>query len=196
MAGANGKRQNIVKAAAPKSEICLRRVVAGVEQVEEARLQHGISVRDLARRAGIDESSYYRFLRGANLPRPRTLRRLLNAVADPLKPLERRMIGFVFRGMLAATAQAIGLDLEQAAEAASKVPDGGVPGGFRAMQARREAIYLMATGFDVRAAEIARGLGVSRQAVSRMVAQVEAERDAPEIDARLEKITAAMRAGA
>ncbi len=184
--------------AGPNDSIQLRQVVACFADIESERVKRGVSIAGLARRAHVSLRLYHRWRRGEKAPGRLALSRLAGALGlcEPPRLVPPSMLSPLFRGLLAATSTAAGIEPFEALDAAEKASAGGVPGGFVAMRARREAIYLLVAGVDLPAAQIARELGVSRQAVSRMVAQVEAERDLAEVDRRLEKITAAMRAGA
>lgn len=173
----------------------VRQVAAGVEKIEVARRAAGVSVELLARRADLPVRSYRRYLAGRHTPGDGVVDRLEKALTGIVMaggPPSAAAIVKALHGHVRAVAGSLRLDPDaawRAAQTASSAgASGGVPGGHRAMQARREAIYLTAMEFDLPAAEVARAVGVTRQAVSRMLAQVEAAREDTCVDRRLAQL--------
>lgn len=173
------------------SENRLRQVDAGIERVDRARRSAGVSIDLLARRAGLPERSYRRYVAGLHRPGGDVVERLERALVEIVQlgaaaaEEDPAAVRALMARRLAALALSLGLDPAAAAAAAGRAGAGGVPGGHVVMRARREAVYLTAMHLGLPGAALARVLGISRQAVSRMLADVEASREDPAVDARL-----------
>ena len=99
--------------------------------------------------------------------------------------LERRAI---YRVVLALTAQSLGLD-----PVSVQVSDPGAKKAANrewreASLARWMAQYLLNTKLNMPQAQVARASGVTKQAVSLAMREIELKRDDPEFDARLAKL--------
>lgn len=162
----------------------MRQVDAAVCEIEERRRAERLSIELLCGLAGLTQRSYRAYLAGRQTPRAATLTRLRQAL-ELLAGGSGDDVERAFHARIRAVALSLGVDDVAAIAAAARAADGGVPGGHLAMQVRREAAYLTVTGQGVAAAELARVIGVSRQAVSRLVQDVEEAREDPAIDRRL-----------
>jgi transcriptional regulator with XRE-family HTH domain len=165
-------------------------------EIDQKRSALGLPAYALCRRAGVAYSTYWRLKTGGGPARSLTLRRLSEALAGQTREparIARPLIQQYFSTVHAICAQALGID---EAEAINVNPHGNKPrdkGWLSQMQARRLATYLVVTVGNVRSAELAREIGVSKQAVSKSLKAVEDLRDDPAFDSLLDKVADLMR---
>lgn len=169
---------------------------AFVNRWEAAREALGLPLSAVAMAAGIDEKTYRRIAGGTCQPHPSTAKKIDAAIAQlkqvgraPRLPQSVRLIRAVFEGQVAAQALSLGLnpaDIKRQAPELNRPKD---PAWLAAARVRRRAMYLVVVALDVPAAKVAEALGLTRQAVSKAIKELEDARDEPAIDAELEAAT-------
>lgn len=103
--------------------------------------------------------------------------------------LERSVfVRAAFNAALYIIARQSGLDPAVVAAAPEQAPLSERKAWAAAMKVRRQAIYLTITLLDVPQADMARALGISRPAVTRLVREVEDQRDDPALDRALDEL--------
>lgn len=155
-----------------------------------------MSMNELARLAQVNESTIRRFVRGTQAPRQSTLRQIKRVLKNERHRVNDR--SFVkgdrrkdwclglYKSVAAVVCADRGLELDEL------VQFDPVRQAFcyDILRARREAIYLVLVGNAISQAELGRALNVSREAVRRIVAEVEASRDDLLVNARLDRLEA------
>lgn len=162
------------------------------DAIDEERRRRGLSIADVARRAGITDRTYANYRAGARTLRPATARALWRALQMAGAPSEtgpdehtRRH----YRLVLALLAERHGValpDVERHDPARRATND---PDWMRAARLRRLAVYLCNTAFALPQAELARVTGLSPAAVSLACADIEQERDEPATERMLDDLT-------
>jgi len=152
--------------------------------IEQKRLAKGLSREALAERAGITERALYYALAGIKIMRASTLRKLERAVEgyrrEPAASPE--MARAAYRGLLAALAHEMGLEPADVVAADPRRERGSVA------RCRMRAFYLMVTEFDLTMTAVASLAGVTKQAVSKSLRDIEDEREEPQLDALLTRV--------
>lgn len=162
--------------------------------IERARVENGIGVLAFCRAAGINYSVWHRAKRRGWQPRGLTLKRmetaLLAANRRPSKgraaPVRPDLIAALYRAYVVTIAKARGLD-----PAAVLASDPGLRATLcaawqQAAEIRAMAVYCTCIELDLQGAQVARALGLTRQAVSLMLRRVEDFRDDPLLDQLIE----------
>ena len=157
-----------------------------------APLEGRVGLSEVARVAGVSSSHAYALRRGHHVASPATVARLRFAVSR----LQRRqdetgmLAACCWRLTLALAAVALGAD---PSDAQASDPGQRATADVRWQQAsaaRQLACYLLNTALGLRQAEVARLAGVTRQAVSLMVAAIEERREDVVFDALVERLDA------
>lgn len=157
---------------------------ARLASLDRDRRRARISLADLAAAAAVSERGVRYALNGIKLIRPSTLRRLERAL-DELRRQARDpqpFIAAVYRGLLVSLAHEAGLDPDQVINANPRHERGTIA------RARMRAFYLMVTEFDLTMTAVATIAGVTKQAISKSMREIEDERDDPVIDALLDRV--------
>lgn len=166
-------------------------------ELEAARSRSGISVAQLCAVAGVSHTTWHR-ARRSGYCRASTLRKLRHALAELQREqdMEMRMgdrVAPLYRMVFAMLAVEAGLCPETALALEPRQNRHRDPNWAAAAQVRRQALYLVVTLLDVPGAVAADAVGVSKQAVSKALSQVEDSRDDPATDALLARMEALAR---
>ena len=155
------------------------------EQVDAARRKLGIRPFALCRRAGVPVSTWWRVATGRMKAwRPSTGDRFMRALThvEPTRrpeDYEAERMRLAYRGHLGMIALKMGVD-------PAKVQ--AEPNARRFWPVRCLAIYATSIELDIRGAELARALGLSKQVVSWNRKKAEDMRGDPTIDAMVESV--------
>lgn len=149
-------------------------------EIEARRAELDIPIHELERGADLSGGHYWRLLTGGCAPRPSTLARLeasLQRLASRANAAagERALEG-VFRLSVVVAALATGADAAaaQASDPARRATQD--PEWMAAAQVRRLAVYLINAGLGLSQTETAKAAGMSKQAVSQAVREIEERR--------------------
>jgi len=169
--------------------------MARLDAVETRRKAIKLSQSDLCARAFVNCSTYRRALGGQILSAPATLQKLERAIAEAERSAQvaaRTPLSALFRSVLATVCLAAGAELDavMAADPHDNRPRN--PQWLAAMRLRAAALHFLVTEYDVAIAAAARAAGVSKQAASKALRQVEDRRDDPAFDALMSKLSNAM----
>ena len=156
---------------------------ARLEAVEKKRLRLGISRRELAELSGVSERAMTYAVSGIKAMRPSTLRRLERALsawraASPAPDITAA----AYRGLLVAFAAECGVPADRLLAADPRHERGAIA------RARMRAVYLMVTELGFTMTAVAELVGVTKQAVSKSMRDIEDERDDPAIDALIARV--------
>ncbi|MCK1407640.1 hypothetical protein [Bradyrhizobium sp. 76] len=154
---------------------------ATIKDIEKRRLKAGISIPRLCTAAGIHPRSYEVARAGKGGVRKTTLRKLSDALdrhGERVEPEERRTLCQSYvRKVTRDLARQSGWDPELMLNQDFSSENTNDPVWLQASRLRRCAIYLVVEGlFSGKRAPVARAIGISRQAVHKGVAAIEAER--------------------
>jgi transcriptional regulator with XRE-family HTH domain len=167
-----------------------------IADIEARRVDLGVSQIRLCALAGVNHTVYWRALNGRVVVRRRTLDRL-SAVLRGEELKRRQAVDFIalYRGVLAACSLFLGRDPVAIALADPKANRrGGAEEWSQAALARHVAVYIIQTEYCVTLATIGGVVGVTKQAVSKLLRRVEDLRDDPEFDALLNRAVIAISA--
>lgn len=173
--------------ASPESAVHLstvRPISARLKAIEQKRLAKGLSRDALAERSGVSPRAIYYILAGVKVARVSTLRRLERAVDAyrPVRAPSADLARAAYRGLIVALAREAGLDPESVLQADPRRERGTVA------RVRMRAFYLMVTEFDLTMTAVATLAGVTKQAVSKSLRDIEDERDDGLVDAVLARV--------
>lgn len=140
-----------------------------------------MSRRELAERAGVTERAIAYALAGTKIIRASTLRRL-EAAIEGRPVVSVRLDLTTYRALLAAFATEAGVDPERVLQADPRHERGAIA------RARMRAVYLMVTELGFTMTSVAALVGVTKQAVSKSLRDIEDERDDPAIDALIARV--------
>jgi len=156
-------------------------------EIDGLRARLGVTYHALCKAAGVPCSTWWRAKTGRVRWQSATEQKfraaLVQGVGKPppkIRMTEQRqqLVLGVFRGSLIALAHGLGLDPNEASAR---------PGARAFWKARALALYCTAVEFDIRGADLARALGMSKQLVSWNLRQAEDMRDDPAIDGLVER---------
>ncbi len=163
-------------------------------EIEAIRVEAGLSPYRMCQSAMVPTGTYFRFRAGSRKPRPATIDRWLSVlVGGPNarqlsgQPVTDALVAGVYRGFLAAYAQAVGASPEAVLASDPRLRANGDPAWGEAARLRALAVYSTSIEFDLRGARLAAAIGLTRQAVSLILRRVEDMRDDPDIDALIER---------
>ncbi|WP_336800501.1 hypothetical protein [Kaistia sp. MMO-174] len=164
---------------------------ARLEMLDRDRRRANISISEIAVAAGVSERGIRYALNGIKGIRPSTLRRLERALAE----LQRQardpapFIAATYRGLLVSLAHAARLDPDLVIGADPRHERGAIA------RVRMRAFYLMVTEFNLTMTAVAAIAGVTKQAISKSMREIEDERDDAAIDAMLDRVARQARGG-
>lgn len=152
-----------------------------IKEIEKRRLKAGISIPRLCSDAGIHPRSYEVARGGKGGVRNSTLAKLSGALdrhGQRIEPEERRTLCQSYlRKITRELARQSGWDPDLMLNQDFSSENTNDPVWLQASRLRRCAIYLVVEGlFEGKRAPVARAVGISRQAVHKGVAAIEAER--------------------
>lgn len=149
-------------------------------RIAERRKQLGVSTSALIAAAGLYRDTYFMALRGGSSTRPSTfdaLEQALDRFAAGETPARRLTVFESYlRTLIRQLAVQAGWDPELMLSQDFSSENTNDPVWLQASRLRRCAVYLMVEGKLCSKADIARVIGVSRQAAHKTVAAIEAER--------------------
>lgn len=154
------------------------------KRIGARRKQLGVSTSALAAAAELHLQTYFAAMRNPASTRVSTfdaLEEALDRFAGGITPTKRLTIyeSRLF-GLITVLALRVGWDPEQMLSQNFDAESPNDPVWLQASRLRRCAIYLMVEGMGCTKADIGRLIGVSRQAIHKSVAAIEAERDRSE----------------
>jgi hypothetical protein len=151
-----------------------------LKRVDKRRRDLKISRQMLCSTAGIHLNTYRFGLEGHNNCQPRTLDKLEAALdrfeAGGQPPEQLTLCLYCLRNLIVDLAKRVGWDPELMLEQNFDAENSNDPVWLQASRLRRCAIYLLVEGLQLGKAKIGRAVGVSRQAIHKTVAAIEAER--------------------
>ena len=156
-------------------------MLMNIHEIDMERRRLGLSQLELARRAGVRASVYYRAASGKTRPRAATLAAWEKALgkARPPRPASSLddLIRATYRGWAAHFAGKLGVEVEAALNSDPSLRANASPAWAAAARVRELAVYCTVTELDLNGAKVARAIGVTRAAVSLMLRRVEDIRD-------------------
>lgn len=167
-------------------------MLKSLDEIDAKRSEKGLSVLALCKIAGVSPVTYWRWKTDrTGAPKLRTIQRLaaaLDGKAWPARRMPPPLIRQHFAIVHAYCAKTLGL-----IEAESVMVDPHAnrprdPGWLSHMRARRLAIYMVVTMGNIRGTELAKAIGVSKQAISKTLRAVEDCRDDPAFDELINRI--------
>jgi transcriptional regulator with XRE-family HTH domain len=158
-----------------------------IEDVERLRVARGLSHARMCALAGVELNNYFKLRRGRHRPSAATLRKLAAALADPVPARPPRVIAAFHRVCFALAADALGLD-RAAVLATDFTVTRRTDAWIAAARARMVAVYVTAVELEVDNTELARALGLTRQAIKKARDKVEDLRDDAGVDAAIETV--------
>lgn len=176
-----------------------RRIVELERRIEALRVSH----RDLCQRARVDVDTWWRLRRGERPPRPSTLRKLRQALADIGREHKRRahweaatLTSCAYAGVLAVVCAAKGKNFLAVQRELARTGENAADKRWRAAsELRAAAIYLLNTAGNVPPGLIARAVGITPAAVSLLLNRIEERRERASFDALLTTIEQTIRGG-
>lgn len=152
-----------------------------LKQMAERRKKVGISVARWLAVANVTRDTYFSALKGASNIRQSTVEKLaaaLDALSAGEAPAEKLSLCQAYlRSMTVQLAIKTGWDPELMLSQNFAAENSNDPVWLQASRLRRCAVYLLVEGLNLGKANIGRAIGVSRQAIHKSVAAIEAERD-------------------
>lgn len=167
--------------------------MSGLAEIEQRRIELGISVCDLERAAGTAQRYYSKLRQETHVPSAGLVARFRLALIR-LKTARESDVNLpmmvCYRMAVAMAANALGRDpLAVHAQAPGRRATQD-PEWMEAAAVRRLAVYLMHTGAGFRQTETGAAAGMTKQAVSLACKDVEDLRDDPEFDRLVDALTA------
>ncbi|MFT4115439.1 hypothetical protein [Bradyrhizobium sp.] len=151
------------------------------KRISSRRKQLGISTSALISAAGVYPQTYFLAIRGSTNTRGSTydaLERALDRLAAGVIPSAKLSLCQAYlRTITVQLAVKTGWDPELMLSQDYGAENTNDPIWLQASRLRRCAIYLLVEGLDLGKADIGRAVGVSRQAIHKSVAAIEAERE-------------------
>ena len=169
----------------------------GFAEIDQKRRSVGMKEYILCRNAGVSACTYWRLKKNPHQARFLTLNKLRRGLDGPQPRVIGRppasIVGSLFNSMAVMVAITAGFPIDQMLQVD---PHRNTPKDLNwlaAMQLRQVAAYLVVTTHNIRGSELAGVLGVSKQAVSKQLARVEAMRDDPKFSALLDRMDELLR---
>jgi hypothetical protein len=171
-------KDSALSTASKKTKDSALSTIAGIDR---RRKDAGISHERLCRAANIQLRNWFRLIRGEHAAKSITLKKLneaMDALAAGETTSQRLSLCQAYlRTITVQLAEKRGWDPELMLLQDFSSENTNDPVWLQASRLRRCAVYLLVEGLDFGKANIARAIGVSRQAVHKTVAAIEAERD-------------------
>ncbi|WP_057465789.1 helix-turn-helix domain-containing protein [Pseudovibrio sp. POLY-S9] len=156
-----------------------------IHSLDSAREAANITQKQLVAAAGLDPSTYRRFLRGDRTPQQSTLKRLDYALQNIRRTgqcVQFQTAHLVFRLCVATLCVKANLDPEAVLSHKPSDRRTADPDWAAAAEVRRRALYLANTACGVSQADLARVANLTRAAVSLALNAMEDNRDDPEVE--------------
>lgn len=164
-----------------------------VEKINQARKTAGLSHEEFCRRAKAGTRNWFRLVRGEQKPTPALLKRLNAALGDAQAARPRPVVKAFHRLVMIEIARAQDFDVAVLLATDFSVQRPHVPDWLAASRIQSMALYITAVELEVGNAELARALGVSREAVRKARNKIEDLRDDAAIDALLNRVAQQVR---
>ncbi|UPJ43916.1 hypothetical protein IVB40_07555 [Bradyrhizobium sp. 40] len=152
-----------------------------IAAIDRRRKAAGVSHEKLCRAADVHLGNWFCLLRGQHAPKQATIDKLndaLDALASGEAPAQKLSLCQAYlRSVTVQLAIQRGWDPELMLSQDFTSENTNDPVWLQASRLRRCAVYLLVEGLQFGKANIGRAIGVSRQAVHKSVAAIEAERD-------------------
>lgn len=152
-----------------------------LKRLAERRKKAGVPVARWLAAANVNRDTYFSALKGASNIRPSTVDKLstaLDALSAGEAAAEKLSLCQAYlRSITVQLATKTGWDPELMLSQIFTAENTNDPVWLQASRLRRCAVYLLVEGLNLGKANIGRAIGVSRQAVHKSVATIEAERD-------------------
>nr|WP_321457251.1 hypothetical protein [uncultured Cohaesibacter sp.] len=170
-------------------------------KISSACAESGFSIASICELAGVRDRQWRRWQSGQAMPRPSSLRRMERAIAR--KEQEQRRADLyetslsttAYRMLLARLADAAGLNVAFVLADNPQDQDKQSPTRAAASLCRQRALYLIVTELNVPLVMAAGFAGISKQAVSKSLRQIEESRDDPEVDDLLDQMAGLIHGG-
>lgn len=164
-----------------------------IADIEQARIDAGISQQALVNAAGVNLRHYHRYIQGSHDPTPTNFKRLQRALSKISgEPSDLARGGsYVFAAYLpvcALVARDMGVDLKLLHKHPPKTRATGSPEWMTASRIREAAVYLLNTAIGITQVEIARGLGVSSASICQICRKMEEKRDDPDFEELISRL--------
>lgn len=159
------------------------------------RLAAGLTHQELCKHAGVDLNSWHRLRRGEHAPKNETIQKFDNALKNGPSPKPPQLIASYHRLVMVMIAAELNFPLATllATDFTAERPQ--VQEWLEAARIRAMAIYITTVELEVKNADMARALNVTREAIRKARNRVEDMRDDNAIDALLSRVRAQARAG-
>jgi transcriptional regulator with XRE-family HTH domain len=172
-------------------------------EIDQQRRAAGLSMEVFCRNAHVSLLTYKRWKTGKTAkPKLRTLARFKAALAGrgvgarAANPPSSDLVLQHFNAVLAICSHAAGLPMIDAIRIDTKANRPRNVDWLALMRIRQVAMYIVSTEGNVRGADLARALKISKQAVSKACRSIEDRRDEPAFDALLTRIAELMEGAA
>lgn len=171
-------------------------------KISSACVEQGFSIASICELAGVRDRQWYRWQAGQAMPRPSSLRRMERAIAQRTQEQKREELYQVslsttaYRMLLAQLADAAGLSVALVLTDNPQDQDKQSPARAAASLCRQRALYLIVTELNVPLVMAAGFAGISKQAVSKSLRQIEESRDDPDVDHLLDHMAGLIHGGA
>lgn len=163
-----------------------------MEKIIEACAEGGFSIAQICQVAGVRDRQWRRWLKGQAMPRPSNLRRMERAIKRFANERERERRGeqvvtpVAYRLILTMLAHKTGQRVEMVLGDDPHDQDKQSPEKAAASLCRQRALYLIVTELNVPLVVAAGFAGISKQAVSKSLRQIEESRDNQDVDQLLD----------
>ena len=176
-------------------------MVPDFHDFDRQRIAAGLSVAALCKNANVSLLTYKRWRTGRTARlKLRTIARLRAAVAGRSVAVRTTMpddlVRQHFRAVLAICSHAAGLTILDALQVDTRANRPRDQDWLAIMRCRQAAMYIVNTEGNIRAADLARALKISKQAVSKALHAIEDKRDDRDFDAYLRRVADLMKENA
>lgn len=144
-----------------------------VQKINQARKIAGLSHEEFCRRARAGTRNWFRLVRGEQQPTPALLKRLNAALHDTPPPKPPQVVKGFHRLVMIEIARAQDFDVAVLLATDFSVQRPHVPEWLAASRIQSMALYITAVELEIGNADLARALGVSREAVRKARNKIE-----------------------
>ncbi|WP_139229323.1 hypothetical protein [Cohaesibacter marisflavi] len=173
-----------------------------MDKISSACADQNFSIAEICVLANVRVRQWYRWRAGQAIPRPSSLRRMERAIAQKAHEAKRAALydralsTTAYRMLLARLADVAGLNVALVLADNPQAQDKQSPARAAASRCRQRALYLIVTELNVPLVMAAGVAGISKQAVSKSLRQIEESRDDPAIDHLLDEMAGEIHGGA
>ena len=173
-----------------------------MNKISSACADQNFSIAEICDLANVRVRQWYRWRAGQAMPRPSSLRRMERAIAQKAQEAKRSALydaalsTTAYRMLLARLADVAGLNVALVLADNPQAQDKQSPARAAASLCRQRALYLIVTELNVPLVMAAGFAGITKQAVSKSLRQIEESRDDPAVDHLLDEMAGLIHGGA